>query len=143
MDFFIQFLHNLPTEIYNTFLYLFDDNGILIIRWYLIMIVIDTILGTVKSAKKSRLKSRTYLYGIFLKILGIMLIIVANGIDDMFTIYMKININFDVSDATAVGMVVYEAQSIVENMRDMGIFTGKMKNVIDKYFDSENKNFKK
>lgn len=72
-----------------------------------------------------------------------MLIIVANGIDDMFTIYMKININFDVSDATAVGMVVYEAQSIVENMRDMGIFTGKMKNVIDKYFDSENKNFKK
>lgn len=132
-------MHLISTYLHAIATYLFDENGLHIIRWYVIMIIIDTILGTVKSAKKSRLKSRTYLYGIFLKLLGILGIIVANGLDDMLTIYMQIDVGVDISDLTAVGMVAYESLSIVENMRSMGIFTGNLLNIINKYFANEDK----
>lgn len=132
-------MHLLTTYLHAMATYLFDENGLHIIQWYMILIVIDTILGTVKSAKKSRLKSRTYLYGIFLKLLGILGIIVANGLDDMFTIYMQVDIGFDISDWTAIAMVGYESLSIVENMRSMGIFTGNLSTIINKYFANEDK----
>lgn len=139
MEFFMSCMHLISTYLHAIATYLFDENGLHIIRWYVIMIIIDTILGTVKSAKKSRLKSRTYLYGIFLKLLGILGIIVANGLDDMLTIYMQIDVGVDISDLTAVGMVAYESLSIVENMRSMGIFTGNLLNIINKYFANEDK----
>lgn len=139
MDFFNTCMHLLTTYLHAMATYLFDENGLHIIQWYMILIVIDTILGTVKSAKKSRLKSRTYLYGIFLKLLGILGIIVANGLDDMFTIYMQVDIGFDISDWTAIAMVGYESLSIVENMRSMGIFTGNLSTIINKYFANEDK----
>lgn len=123
----------------NAFIYLFDDNGVRIIRGYLILIIIDTILGTVKSAKNSKLKSRTYLYGIFLKLIGILSIIVANVVDDVLINYMHIDTGVDISDITAAAMVGYEALSILESMRDMQIFTGNIADFISKYFKDDDK----
>jgi toxin secretion/phage lysis holin len=119
--------------------YLFDENGLHIVQWYLILIMIDTILGTVRSAMKSKLKSRTYLKGIFMKLLGIFGIVVANGLDDMLKNYMNINIGIDVSDTFAVALVGYEALSILENMHQMGIFTGKLSEIVNKFFDDSHK----
>ncbi|UQS85874.1 phage holin family protein (plasmid) [Apilactobacillus apisilvae] len=97
--------------------------------------MLDTFLGTVRSAMKSHLRSRTYLKGIYIKLLSITGIIVANGLDDMLVNYMKINVGFDVSDMFAVALVGYEALSILENMHQMGIFTGKLQDILDKFFD--------
>ncbi|TPR21460.1 hypothetical protein DY102_07150 [Apilactobacillus timberlakei] len=121
--------------IHGILMYLFDDNGLHIVRWYLIMVMLDTLLGTVRSAMKSHLRSRTYLKGIYIKLLSITGIIVANGLDDMLVNYMKINVGFDVSDMFAVALVGYEALSILENMHQMGIFTGKLQDILDKFFD--------
>lgn len=139
MDIFLNILHTIGVYFHAAILYLFDDNGVRIIRGYLILIIVDTILGTVRSAKKSRLKSRTYLYGIFLKLLGILSIVVANVIDDVLNNYMHINTGVDISDVTAAGMVAYEALSILENMREMHIFTGNVAAFISKYFDDDTK----
>lgn len=139
MDIFLSILHSIGVYFNAAILYLFDDNGVRIIRGYLILIIVDTILGTVRSAKKSRLKSRTYLYGIFLKLLGILSIVVANVIDDVLNNYMHINTGVDISDVTAAGMVAYEALSILENMREMHIFTGNVAAFISKYFDDDTK----
>lgn len=117
--------------------YLFDDNGIHILTGYVVLIVIDVIIGTVKSAKISQLKSRTYLYGIFIKFLGICTVIIANVLDNVLVNYMQIKLGMDLSDTFACLLVGYEALSILENMYQMGIFTGKLQDTLSKIFDDK------
>lgn len=117
--------------------YLFDDNGIHILTGYVVLIVIDVIIGTVKSAKISQLKSRTYLYGIFIKFLGICTVIIANILDNVLVNYMQIKLGMDLSDTFACLLVGYEALSILENMYQMGIFTGKLQDTLSKIFDDK------
>lgn len=117
--------------------YLFDDNGIHILTGYVVLIVIDVIIGTVKSAKISQLKSRTYLYGIFIKFLGICTVIIANVLDNVLVNYMQIKLGMDLSDTFACLLVGYEALSILENMYQMGIFTGKLQDILSKIFDDK------
>lgn len=117
--------------------YLFDDNGIHILTGYVVLIVVDVIIGTVKSAKISQLKSRTYLYGIFIKFLGICTVIIANVLDNVLVNYMQIRLGMDLSDTFACLLVGYEALSILENMYQMGIFTGKLQDTLSKIFDDK------
>lgn len=118
--------------------FLFDSNGLQIVRWYLILIFIDIITGTVQSALTSGLKSRQYLKGITLKLLGISLIIVANSMDDIFQSYMHISLGIDLSDSYALALIGYELLSIIENMNQLGVFTGKLKTFADKVFNQTN-----
>ncbi|CAI2674024.1 hypothetical protein AKUA2003_PHAGE200540 (plasmid) [Apilactobacillus kunkeei] len=117
--------------------YLFDDNGIHILTGYVVLIIIDVIIGTVKSARISKLKSRTYLYGVFMKFLGICTVIVANVLDNILVNYMQIRLGVDLSDTFACLLVGYEALSILENMYQMGIFTGKLQDLLSKIFDDK------
>lgn len=119
--------------------WLFDNNGVHLIHWYLVLIVFDTIIGTVRSAHESRLKSRSYLYGLLIKLLAIMCIPIANMTDDLVNNYMHAHIGFDISDGFTVALLLYEAISIVENLHAMGAFTGNLQKILDNIFANEDK----
>lgn len=135
MEYLTSFLRLLVSGFYGILVYLFDKNGLHVITGYVILLVIDVIVGTAKSGKLSKLKSRTYLYGVFMKFLGILTVVVANILDDILTHYMNMNIGIDLSTTMACLMVGYEAISIVENMHQANIFTGKLDEILSKVFD--------
>ncbi|WP_283095948.1 phage holin family protein [Apilactobacillus xinyiensis] len=112
--------------------YLFDANGMHLIQWYLILLAIDVVIGSINSIVKSKFKSRSYLYGILRKFGAILLIPLANMIDDLFLNYMHIPLSIDISDMYTMAVLLYEASSIVENFRMMGIFTGNLGTILDK-----------
>nr|WP_255700260.1 phage holin family protein [Lactobacillus sp. S2-2] len=112
-----------------------DDNGVHLINWYFILMIIDVIIGFVKSAVKGRLHSRTYLKGIAVKMLAISGIVVGNMLDDLFNNYLNIHLGIDISTSYTIGLLVYEGLSIVENLRAMSVFTGKLEYFINKILD--------
>ncbi|MCL0330627.1 phage holin family protein [Apilactobacillus xinyiensis] len=120
------------TFINNVLVYLFDANGMHLIQWYLIILIIDVVIGSINSIVKSKFKSRSYLYGILRKFGAILLIPLANMLDDLFLNYMNISLGIDISDAYTMAVLLYEASSIVENFKMMGVFTGNLSNLIDK-----------
>ncbi|MCL0319396.1 phage holin family protein [Apilactobacillus sp. TMW 2.2458] len=103
-----------------------------LIQWYLILLAIDVVIGSINSIVKSKFKSRSYLYGILRKFGAILLIPLANMIDDLFLNYMHIPLSIDISDMYTMAVLLYEASSIVENFRMMGIFTGNLGTILDK-----------
>lgn len=139
MDIVINYLRLAVSFLYGMLIFLFDKNGLHIITGYIVLLVIDVIVGTAKAGRLSKLKSRTYLYGIFMKFLGILTVIVANVLDDVTKNYMNMNFGADLSTLMACGLVGYEAISILENMTQAGIFTGKLQDTLIKIFGEDNK----
>lgn len=97
--------------------------------------MIDVVIGFVKSAIKGRLHSRTYLKGVAVKMLAIAGIVIGNMLDDLFNNYLNIHLGVDISTIYTIALLAYESLSIVENLRAMNVFTGKLDTFIKKILD--------
>lgn len=93
--------------------YLFG--GVKFLHFYLLLAAIDIITGLFKAAKNKNLWSRKSLFGYARKLMVLLMIIVANVIDQI------LNLGGTLTFATVLFYIANEGLSIVENMAELGI----------------------
>lgn len=94
-------------------MYLFGD--VKFLHLLLLMMALDVMTGLVKAWKNDRLWSRKSLFGFARKILVLVVIILANVIDQI------LGLNGAVTYATVLFYIANEGLSIVENLAEVGV----------------------
>lgn len=96
-----------------THMYLFG--GVKFLHLLLLLMALDIITGIIKAFQQGNLWSRKSLFGYARKILVLIVIIVANIIDQVM------NLGGTLTFATVLFYLANEALSIVENMAELGV----------------------
>ncbi|TPR48167.1 hypothetical protein DY037_07180 [Apilactobacillus micheneri] len=122
--------------------YLFDNNGIMIIKWYIICLINDFFIGTYRSMVKSKFKSRSYLQGLCIKFLALTAIPATNGLDEIYNKqWGQLTIQgwpIDFSDILATLLLIYEVFSILENLYALGALPKSIIKFLEKILDKTN-----
>ncbi|MET3658179.1 phage holin family protein [Sporosarcina psychrophila] len=94
-------------------MYLFG--GVKFLHLLLLLMLLDIITGIFKAAKNGNLWSRKSLFGYARKLLVLVMIILANVIDQI------LNLGGTLTFATTLFYIANEGLSIVENMAELGV----------------------
>lgn len=94
-------------------MYLFG--GVKFLHLLLLLMALDIITGIFKAAKNGNLWSRKSLFGYARKLLVLVMIILANTIDQI------LNLGGTLTFATVLFYIANEGLSIVENMAELGV----------------------
>ncbi len=110
-------------------LYLFG--GVKFLHLLLLLMALDIVTGLTKAVKKGNLWSRKSLFGFARKLLVLVMIIVANVIDQV------LHLDGALTFATVLFYIANEGLSIVENMAQLGVLVPK--NIAEKlkHIDSD------
>lgn len=110
--------------------FLFGD--VKFLHLLLLMMVLDIVTGTFKAAKQGNLWSRKSLFGYARKVLVLVVIVLANVVDQI------LGLQGAVVYATVIFYIVNEGLSILENLSDMDVVVPK--NLQDKLRDIDKGN---
>lgn len=110
-------------------MYLFG--GVKFLHFLMLLMLLDIITGLFKAAKNKNLWSRKSLFGYARKLLVLVMIILANVIDQV------LNLGGTLTFATVLFYIANEGLSILENMAELGVLVPA--NIADKLkvIDSE------
>lgn len=95
------------------YMYLFG--GVKFLHLLLLLMALDIVTGLTKAVKKGNLWSRKSLFGFARKLLVLVMIIVANVIDQV------LHLDGALTFATVLFYIANEGLSIVENMAQLGV----------------------
>ncbi|WP_432806492.1 phage holin family protein [Lederbergia lenta] len=93
--------------------YLFGD--VKFLHLLLLLMVLDIVTGVFKAAKNQNLWSRKSLFGYARKLMVLVMIILANVIDQI------LGMNGTITYATVLFYIANEGLSIIENMAELGV----------------------
>lgn len=99
------------------YFYLFG--GVKFLHLLLLLMTLDIVTGLTKAVKKGNLWSRKSLFGFARKLLVLVMIIVANVIDQV------LHLDGALTFATVLFYIANEGLSIVENMAQLGVLVPK------------------
>lgn len=114
-------------------MYLFG--GVKFLHLLLLLMLLDIITGIFKAAKNGNLWSRKSLFGYARKLLVLVMIILANVIDQI------LNLGGALTFATTLFYLANEGLSIVENMAELGVLVPAALADKLKVIDSSNQSF--